>query len=56
MLSFVLVHGGAHGAWCWDRLVPHLKAHSEVGNVVAVDLAGHGARRDPGNPCSARSP
>ena len=46
MTSFVLVHGGAHGAWCWDRLVPHLKADPRVDAVVAVDLIGHGARLD----------
>lgn len=46
MTSFVLVHGGAHAAWCWDRLVPHLNADPRVGAVVAVDLTGHGARRD----------
>jgi pimeloyl-ACP methyl ester carboxylesterase len=44
--NFVLVHGGAHAAWCWDRLVPHLRADARVGSVVAVDLSGHGARRD----------
>jgi pimeloyl-ACP methyl ester carboxylesterase len=44
MASFVLVHGGAHGAWCWERLVPHLAASPGVEAVVAVDLTGHGAR------------
>lgn len=29
----VLVHGGAHGAWCWTPLEPHL-----MGSVLAVDL------------------
>ena len=46
MTSFVLVHGGAHGAWCWDRLVPFLRSDRRVDAVVAVDLTGHGARRD----------
>jgi len=41
--SYVLVHGGAQGAWCWDRLVPLLRDAPGVGNVVAVDLPGHGA-------------
>jgi pimeloyl-ACP methyl ester carboxylesterase len=31
--TFVLVHGGAHGAWCWEPLVPHL-----AGPALAVDL------------------
>ena len=40
----VLVHGAWHGAWCWDRLLPHLdKADVEA---VAIDLPGHG--EDPG--------
>lgn len=46
MTSFVLVHGGAHGAWCWSKLVPHLEGDPRVEAVVAVDLAGHGERRD----------
>jgi pimeloyl-ACP methyl ester carboxylesterase len=28
----VLVHGGFHGAWCWERLVPHL-AEREVHRI-----------------------
>jgi pimeloyl-ACP methyl ester carboxylesterase len=32
-LPLVLVHGGAHGAWCWDPTVPHLR-----GPVLAIDL------------------
>jgi len=46
MSSFVLVHGGAHGAWCWERVVPHLERDARVDAVVAVDLTGHGARLD----------
>jgi len=46
MASFVLVHGGAHGAWCWERLIPFLRADSRVDSVLAVDLSGHGAHRD----------
>jgi pimeloyl-ACP methyl ester carboxylesterase len=33
----VLVHGGYHGAWCWDRLLPWLDAPT-----LAVDLPGRG--------------
>lgn len=29
----VLVHGGAHGAWCWGPMLPHVD-----GPVLAVDL------------------
>jgi pimeloyl-ACP methyl ester carboxylesterase len=45
VFGFVLVHGGAQGAWCWDRVVPRLRAAPGVDRVVAVDLPGHGARR-----------
>jgi pimeloyl-ACP methyl ester carboxylesterase len=37
--GFVLVHGGYHGAWCWDRVRPKLSLQS-----VAVDLPGRGSR------------
>ena len=36
MSSFVLVHGVAHGAWCWERTVDALSARGH--DVVAVDL------------------
>lgn len=36
MATFGLVHGGFHGAWCWDRLVPHLEARRH--DTVAMDL------------------
>jgi pimeloyl-ACP methyl ester carboxylesterase len=45
-LNVVLIHGGAHGAWCWDRLVPHLLENPHVDEVVAVDLMDHGTRSD----------
>ena len=32
-LPVVFVHGGAHGAWCWEPLLGHLD-----GTVLAVDL------------------
>ena len=34
----VLVHGGYHGSWCWDRLVPLFDAPT-----LAVDLPGRGS-------------
>jgi pimeloyl-ACP methyl ester carboxylesterase len=43
-MRFVLVHGGFHGAWCWNRVVPELQALGH--EAVAIDLPGHGARRD----------
>ncbi|MBK7947414.1 MAG: alpha/beta fold hydrolase [Deltaproteobacteria bacterium] len=44
MPAFVLVHGGAHGAWCWERVVPRLVGDPRVSAVLAVDLPGHGTR------------
>jgi pimeloyl-ACP methyl ester carboxylesterase len=39
---FVLIHGGWHGAWCWDRVVPLLEAAGH--DVLAPDLPGQGSR------------
>jgi len=41
-MTFVLVHGGGHGAWCWERMIPHLS-----GDAVALDLPGRGSRPAP---------
>ena len=35
-MPFVLVHGGYHGPWCWDRLIPELELRGH--RSVAVDL------------------
>jgi pimeloyl-ACP methyl ester carboxylesterase len=41
-MRFVLVHGAAHGAWCWKLLTPELV---KLGHeVVAIDLPGAGER------------
>jgi pimeloyl-ACP methyl ester carboxylesterase len=42
MTTFTLVHGGWHGAWCWELVAPILE---EAGHdVVAMDLpAGDGS-------------
>ena len=44
MANFVLVHGAAHGAWCWSRVVPILQAKGH--DVIAVDLPGNGSVGD----------
>ena len=44
MANFVLVHGAAHGAWCWSRVLPMLRAKGH--EVVAVDLPGNGSVGD----------
>lgn len=43
MKTFVLVHGGMHGSWCWDPIVGPLRAAGH--HVTAVDLPGR-----PGGP------
>ncbi|HEY8527594.1 MAG TPA: alpha/beta fold hydrolase [Acidimicrobiales bacterium] len=43
-MRFVLVHGGFHGAWCWGPTIAELERLGH--EAVAVDLPGHGERRD----------
>lgn len=43
-MRFVLIHGGFHGAWCWSRLIPELEGLGH--QAIAIDLPGHGERRD----------
>jgi pimeloyl-ACP methyl ester carboxylesterase len=38
MTTFALVHGGWHGAWCWELVTPLLERAGH--DVVAVDLPG----------------
>jgi pimeloyl-ACP methyl ester carboxylesterase len=48
MAAYDLVHGGGHGGWCWDRLVPLLR---EAGHqVFAPTLRGVGERLGEGTP------
>jgi pimeloyl-ACP methyl ester carboxylesterase len=44
-VEIVLVHGGMHGAWCWETLSPLLRAAGHV--VSAPDLPGMGKDRTP---------
>nr|XP_043638722.1 methylesterase 1-like [Erigeron canadensis] len=39
-VHFVLVHGACHGAWCWYKLIPLLKAAGH--RVSALDLSAAG--------------
>jgi pimeloyl-ACP methyl ester carboxylesterase len=41
-MRFVLVHGGFHAAWCWQRVIPELDRLGH--DAVAVDIPGHGER------------
>lgn len=38
--TFILVHGGWHGAWSWNKVVPLLKAKGYT--AIALDLPGMG--------------
>ena len=42
MTQYVLVHGAWHGAWCWVRVLPLLRASGHT--VHAVTLTGVGER------------
>ncbi|MGH3086061.1 MAG: alpha/beta fold hydrolase [Rubrobacteraceae bacterium] len=42
MTTFVLVHGGWHGAWCWERVAPLLRAAGH--EVHTPTLTGLGER------------
>lgn len=43
--TYILVHGGWHGAWCWKKVVPLLEAKGN--RVLAIDLPGHGEDKTP---------
>lgn len=45
MANFLLIHGAAHGAWCWRDVIPALQALGH--NARAIDLPGHGADQTP---------
>jgi pimeloyl-ACP methyl ester carboxylesterase len=45
LAAFVLIHGSWHGAWCWERIVPRLRAAGHA--AFAPDLPGHGADPTP---------
>jgi pimeloyl-ACP methyl ester carboxylesterase len=43
--TFILVHGGWHGAWSWNKVVPILKARGH--KVMALNLPGQGKDKTP---------
>ena len=48
MTNFLLVHGEWHNASMWDDVTRHLRNSDDgtnVGDITAVDLPGHGSRR-----------
>ncbi len=44
-LTYLLVHGAWHGAWCWRKVAPLLEARGHT--VVTPDLPGHGEDKTP---------
>lgn len=38
MVDYLLIHGGAHGPWCWEKVIPWLQSCEQVGQVLAIDL------------------
>lgn len=45
MARFLLVHGGMGGAWCWERVIPGLRAAGH--DAEAIDLPCHGTDDTP---------
>jgi pimeloyl-ACP methyl ester carboxylesterase len=45
MSTFVLIHGGCHGAWCWYKIAPLLEKLGHT--VIAPDLPSHGRDKTP---------
>jgi pimeloyl-ACP methyl ester carboxylesterase len=45
MARFLLVHGAAHGAWCWRDVIPALAALGH--QATAIDMPGHGSDKTP---------
>ena len=45
-MTFLLIHGAWHGAWCWDNFITALKNRGE--QAVAIDLPGHETGGRPG--------
>ena len=43
MRTYVLVHGGGHGGWCWKKLTPLLQAQGH--SVYTPTMTGFGDRR-----------
>jgi pimeloyl-ACP methyl ester carboxylesterase len=37
-ITFVLIHGAWHGGWCWERLVPRLRARGHPSVVMDLPI------------------
>ena len=53
MSRFLLVHGRHGGAWCWEYLVPALRARGHA--AIAIDLPGQGDDSTPAREVTARA-
>jgi pimeloyl-ACP methyl ester carboxylesterase len=40
MATFVFIHGGFHGGWCWHKVTARLEAQGH--RAIAPDMPGHG--------------
>jgi pimeloyl-ACP methyl ester carboxylesterase len=45
MATFILIHGGWHGPWCWYKVAPLLRAQDHI--VIRPFLPGHGNDKTP---------
>ena len=45
MSTFVLIHGGWHGGWCWHKVAANLEKQGHT--VIAPDLPSHGKDKTP---------
>lgn len=45
MAHFILIHGGLHGGWCWERITPLLESAGQT--AFSPDLPGMGADTTP---------
>lgn len=43
--TYILVHGGWQGAWCWNKIIPLLETNGH--KAIAFDLPGHGSDKIP---------
>lgn len=45
MASFLLVHGGFHSAWCWEKVIPEIEKLGHC--ALALELPGRGDDETP---------
>ncbi len=45
MATYLFIHGGWHGAWCWNQLVPLFEKRNH--RLIAIDLPSHGRDKTP---------